>query len=118
MVNRICLRYMKSLVFALIFMMFLPSSVKSETTKIFNKKIPFSPGEKLTYRGAWGPIPAGEVTLEVLPKETINGMETYHFAMITKTNATVDLLYKIRERQDSYVAANMTRSVFYQKRTG
>ena len=115
MINRICLRYMKSLVFALIFMVFLPPSVRSETT--LNKKMPFSPGEKLTYRGAWGPLPAGEVTLEVLPKETFNGVETYHFAMITKTNGAVDLIYKIRERQDSYVDANMTRSIFYQKKT-
>ena len=117
MINRICLTYMKSLVFALIFLMFLPPSVSSETTKISTGGIPFSPGEKLTYRGAWGPIPAGEVTLEVLPKETINGIEAYHFAMTTKTNATVDLLYKIRERQDSYVDAGMTRSVLYKKRT-
>ena len=117
MINRICSTYMKSLVFALIFLMFLPPSVSSETTKISTGKIPFSPGEKLTYRGAWGPIPAGEVTLEVLPKETIDGIDAYHFAMITKTNATVDLLYKIRERQDSYVDANMTRSIFYKKRT-
>ena len=80
-------------------------------------KIPFHPGEKLTYEGTWGPIPAGEVTLEVLPKETIDGIETYHFAMTTKTNAAVDLLYKIRERQDSFVDTDMTHSIMYKKRT-
>ena len=69
----------------------------------------------MTYEGKWGVIPAGEVTLEVLPKETINGVEAYHFAMMTKTNAAVDLLYKIREREDSFVDVNMTRSILYKK---
>jgi hypothetical protein len=81
------------------------------------REIPFQPGEKLTYKGTWGIIPAGELTLEVLPKETINGVETYHFVMITKTSAVVDLIYKIRERQDSYVDTGMTHSIFYKKKT-
>lgn len=79
--------------------------------------IPFYPGEKLTYEGKWGPIPAGEVTLEVLPKETIGGIETYHLAMTTRTNAAVDLLYKIRERQDSFIDPGMTHSILYKQRT-
>jgi hypothetical protein len=80
-------------------------------------KVPFYPGERLIYRARWGVLRAGNVTLEVLPKETIDGIETYHFAMITKTNEAVDLLYKIRERQDSYVDANLIRSILYKKRT-
>ena len=55
--------------------------------------------------------------MEVLPKETIDGVEAYHFAMITKTNAGVDLLYKVRERQDSFVDSNMIHSILYKKRT-
>ena len=70
----------------------------------------------MTYEGKWGPIPAGEVTLEVLPKEMINGVAAYHFAMTTKTNAAVDLIYKIREREDSFVDSNLTRSILYKKR--
>jgi hypothetical protein len=80
------------------------------------KRIPFQLGEKLTYKGKWGEIPAGELTLEVLPKETVNGVEAYHVAMITKTNAVVDLIYKIRERQDSYIDTGMTHSIFYKKK--
>jgi len=82
-----------------------------------DKKVAFSPGERFVYRGRWGVLRAGEVTLEVLPKETINGLETYHFTMITKTNDVVDLLYKIRERQDSYIDANITHSILYKKKT-
>jgi hypothetical protein len=97
--------------------MLLPAFLIGGSARAMDKKIPFYPGEKLMYEGRWGIIPAGDVTLEVLPKEIIKGVETYHFSMITKTNAVVDLLYKIRERQDSYVDTGMTRSVFYKKRT-
>lgn len=78
---------------------------------------PFSPGEKLTYSGRWGMIPAGNVTLEVLPEETINGVISYHFAMTTKTNNAVDLIYKIRERQDSFVDMSRKHSTLYKRRT-
>jgi hypothetical protein len=81
------------------------------------KKLPFSPGEKLIYAGKWGPIPAGQVTLEVLPQKTLGGNEVYHFAMITETSRAVDLIYKVRERQDSFVDSQLTRSLHYSKRT-
>ena len=114
--GRIC-QSRERLIFSLMLVMLLPSSLLGGSARVTDRKIPFYPGEKLTYEGRWGIIPAGEVTLEVLPKETIQGVEAYHFAMITKTNAAVDLLYKIRERQDSYVGVDMTRSVLYKKRT-
>jgi hypothetical protein len=107
----------KSVILVLIPMMFLHFTLTSIGDKAADRKIPFEPGEKLKYEGKWGVIPAGEVTLEVLPQQTINGIEAYHFAMTTKTNEAVDLIYKIRERQDSYVDTGMTHSVFYKKKT-
>jgi hypothetical protein len=109
-------RYGKSVILALILILLPHSSSVSGSARVFNRKLPFSPGERLTYEGKWGVIPAGDVTLEVLPKETIDGVEAYHFAMFTKTNAAVDLIYKIREREDSYVDVNLTRSILYKKR--
>jgi hypothetical protein len=98
-------------------MMFLHFTLTSVGDKAPGRKIPFQPGEKLTYNGKWGIIPAGEIMMEVLPKQTINGIETYHFVMITKTNEAIDLIYKIRERQDSYVDTGMTHSILYKKKT-
>ncbi len=69
----------------------------------------------MTYRAKWGVIPAGELTLEVLPLETFNGLKVYHFAMITRTNSVVDRIYKVRERQDSYIDTGLTHSVLYKK---
>jgi hypothetical protein len=101
---------------ALIFTIVSSSSSIGGSMQSFDKKVPFALGERLIYRGRWGLLPAGDVTLEVLPKETIDGIEAYHFAMTTKTNAAVDLLYRIRERQDSYIDANITHSILYKKR--
>jgi hypothetical protein len=107
----------KSFILVLIPVMLLHFSLISVTDKAPDKKIPFQQGEKLMYQGKWGMIPAGEITLEVLPKQTINGVEAYHFVMTTKTNEAVDLIYKIRERQDSYVDTGLTHSVYYKKKT-
>ena len=110
-------RLTKSIILVLFPIIFLNFTLISVADKVpRGREIPFQPGEKLTYKGKWGAIPAGELTLEVLPKETVNSIEAYHFAMITKTNEVVDLIYKIRERQDSYIDTGMTHSVFYKKR--
>ena len=85
------------------------------SAKASDKKIPFYPGEKLTYQAKWGVIPAGEAVIKVLPMEKVDGIETYHFAMVTETNATIDLFYKIRERQDSYTDIDLTRTILYKK---
>ncbi len=77
----------------------------------------FRPGEKFTYRASWGMIPAGEAVIEVLPHKVYNGTRTHHFMMETKTNAALDLIYKIRERQDSYPDIGMTRTLYYTKKS-
>jgi hypothetical protein len=105
----------KYLVLAFILIILQHSSPLPGSTKSFDNHSLFRPGEKLMYRAKWHVIPAGELTLEVLPIENINGKKAYHFAMITKTNEVVDLVYKVRERQDSYVDINMTHSVLYKK---
>jgi hypothetical protein len=110
--------FTKSIILVLLPIMFFAFTSISFADKVLPRGgIPFLPGEKLTYKGTWGVIPAGELTLEVLPNETIKGIEAYHFVMITKTNSAVDLIYKIRDRQDSYIDIGMTHSIFYKKKT-
>ncbi len=77
---------------------------------------PFSPGEKLTFKLHWGIIPAGDVVLEVLPIETKNGIDSYHFSMTVKSTPFIDIFYKVRERIDSYVDLDMTHSLLYTKK--
>lgn len=86
-------------------------SVKAET-----KGAPFRPGEKFIYRASWGVVTAGDAVIEVLPYNTYKGFRTYHFMMETRTNAALDLIYKIRERQDSYPDVQMSRTLYYSKK--
>ncbi len=80
------------------------------------KDLPFQPGEKLTFQLRWTIIPAGESILEVLPMETINGNKIYHFLLRAESNAFVDVFYKVRDRIDAYVNADVTHSVLYKKK--
>ena len=80
------------------------------------RPIPFKPGEKLVYSLRWGPIPAGEAVLEVLPMETILGTQRRHFRMHAKTNSFVDIFYKVRDQVDAYTDQAMTHSVLYRKK--
>jgi hypothetical protein len=79
--------------------------------------LPFNNREKFVYTAKWGVIEAGEAVIETLPSEYVNGRRFFHFVMTTQTNGAVDRIYKIRERQDSYVDQNFTHSVQYEKRT-
>ena len=64
----------------------------------------------------WAFIPAGEVQLETLPFETVNGVKSYHFAMTAKTYPLIDPFYKVRDRIEAYADSEMTHSVLYKKR--
>jgi hypothetical protein len=79
------------------------------------KSIPFYPGEKLTFQVSWLSIPAGEAVLEILPFETINGVNSFHFSMTARTYEAIDFIYKIRDRMDSYADEGMTRSLLYKQ---
>jgi hypothetical protein len=110
--------FAKSVILVLLPPMFLAFTFVSVAEKVPpGRGFPFQPGEKLTYKGTWGIIPAGELTLEVLPQETIYGIDAHHFVMRTKTSKGVDLIYKVRERQDSYVDVAMIHSLFYKIKT-
>lgn len=77
--------------------------------------LPFTPGEKLKYALSWENIPAGELLLEIRPMATVNGSPAYHFVMTAKSNSTVDIFCKIRDRVDAFADTQMTRSVLYRK---
>ena len=103
------------LVFKFIVMAFMMILCFAENTKAVEKAFPFYPGEKLTFQVRWSFIPAGVVVIEVLPIETINGVKSYHFVMIAKTNPFIDLFCKVRDRIDAYTDIEMTHSILYKK---
>jgi hypothetical protein len=105
-------KFFAALLFLTLAVSFSPCSAKAAT-----KEVPFRPGEKFMYRASWGMITAGDAVIEVLPFKIYNGIRTYHFVMETRTNAALDLIYKIRERQDSYPDIHMSRTLYYSKKS-
>lgn len=79
-------------------------------------RMPFQPGEKLTFELKWTVIPAGTAVLEVRPMATIDGINTYHFVLEARTNRFLDAFYKVRDRIDAYAHLDMTASVLYIKK--
>ncbi len=90
--------------------------IPNENLFAFDNNLPFSPGEKLTFQLKWTIFPAGEATLEILPKETINGVQSYHFVLTAKSNSFIDHFYKVRDRIDAYADMEMLRTIFYKKK--
>jgi len=80
------------------------------------KALPFNTRERFVYKATWGGIEAGEAVIETLPSEYVNGRRLFHFAMTAQTSSTVDYIYKLRDRQDSYVDQDFTHSVQYEKK--
>ncbi len=84
-----------------------------QAEKTESARMPFAPGERLTFALSWSSIPAGEAVMEVLSMKTINGEPAYHFRLTAESNAFVDTFYKVRDRIDAFVAADMSRTVHF-----
>lgn len=82
-----------------------------------NPDTPFLPGERLTFHVRWGFIPAGGAVLEVLPPEVIDGRRVHRFGLSAFTNPGIDMFYKVRDRIDSYTDLDLTRTVYYTRKT-
>jgi hypothetical protein len=78
--------------------------------------MPFAPGERLRFHLRWTVVPAGKAIMEVLPMKTIDDTPVYHFRLTAKSNAFVDIFYKVRDRIDAYASADMTHAVRYYKK--
>jgi hypothetical protein len=94
----------------------MPQLCLGSTDSKANAQIPFAPGERLVFELRWAVVPAGKAVLQVMPMKTIDGSRAYHFRMTAETNAFVDMFYKIRDRIDSYVAADMSHAIHYRKK--
>ena len=90
--------------------------VCSQSAPATEEKFPFHPGERMVFEVKWAFIPAGEGVLVVKPIEDIGGIPSYHFVFTARTNEVVDLIYKVRDRVDSYVDTAMTHSILYKQR--
>ena len=100
----------------ILFLLLIEGTLAGALSIAIASEPPFDVGEKLTYQLKWGAIPAGEVNLEVLPNEIIDGKVGRHFRMTAKTNSFVDVFYRVRDKVDGYTDLPITRSLHYQKK--
>ena len=70
-------------------------------------------GEKMIFEVRWAFVVAGEATIQFIPGEKLNDMDINHYFFTARTSKYVDLLYKVRDRIDSYADKELTRSIYY-----
>ncbi|MBW2096769.1 MAG: DUF3108 domain-containing protein, partial [Deltaproteobacteria bacterium] len=102
---------------AFLLLLFIAAFGSWERAAASDCPFPFAPGEKLLYKVGWLSIPAGEMSLEVLPMKEIEGEQAYHFVMTTTTYSFVDLFYKLRQRIDAFTNKAVSHSLLYRKET-
>ena len=76
---------------------------------------PFGPGEKLRYLLRWGPIEVGEARFEVDGSDRFDphGLRLH---VTIASNAFADKFFKVRDVIESYVAADMSRSLHFRQK--
>ena len=84
---------------------------------VLNANFPFQEGEKLVYQAKWGFIPAGLVEMSVVSSRSEKGEDLLHFSMSARTSSQIDYIYPIRDLQNSYTDTDLTRTLYYEKRT-
>jgi hypothetical protein len=72
-------------------------------------------GERLEFKIKWSFIPAGTASMEVASIPPDIAVDANHFILKARTYPAIDLIYKFRERIDSYTNHSITRSIRYKK---
>eukprot|EP00828_Plagiopyla_frontata_P009604 TRINITY_DN14964_c0_g1_i2.p2 TRINITY_DN14964_c0_g1~~TRINITY_DN14964_c0_g1_i2.p2 ORF type:complete len:257 (-),score=101.12 TRINITY_DN14964_c0_g1_i2:2-772(-) len=78
-------------------------------------RVPFGPGERLTYAIYWTFVHAGDAVLEVMPDTELDGVPARHFKATAKTVPWVDKFYKVRDSMDAWTDAEVTHFLRYKK---
>jgi len=107
-------RIMSRLVYTIFFICFMPLTFWVSQAGA-EEHHPFQPGEKMHFVLKYGVIPAGTATLEVHDMDEIKDQEAYHFVLTARSNAFIDIFFKVRDRIDSYADVEMNHSLYYRK---
>jgi hypothetical protein len=92
----------------------------SAEEKVFTwRKVPnnaFKVGESIVYVVKYGVIPAGFATLQVRGTEQINGRPAYYVISKAYTNKAMDLVFKVRDKNETWIDTESISSVRYYQR--
>ena len=76
--------------------------------------VPFSAGERLSYRVLWGPADAATAHLEVVRQHSLHGHRAWHFQAKASTIKAARFLYALDDQFDSYSDVQAIASVQYE----
>ena len=77
--------------------------------------VPFGEGEYLVFAIQYGLIYAGDATLEVRADAELKGRQAYHLVSVARTNKTFDMVYKVRDKHESYMDMEHLYSLRFEK---
>ncbi len=94
-----------------------PDAVISPSTAPFSWRLrenkAFTSGESLVFAIKYGFITGGRATLEVRSTETVSGRTAFHIVSEAKTNSAVDVFFKVRDLNESWMDAGALCSLQY-----
>jgi len=76
----------------------------------------YGPGEKMTFSIDYGPINAGDGTLEVLGVMDFQGRTVYNIESRANSNRFFSSVYKVRDKVISYIDVETLVSLYFYKR--
>jgi len=84
-------------------------------TRKIDVSIPFKAGERLLYVIRYGIIRAGFSTLEVGEGPLVKGRRTWKIVSRAWSNKVMDILYKVRDRNESWIDAEGLYSLHFEQ---
>lgn len=76
----------------------------------------YGPGERMVFEISYGPVNAGEGTLETIGTVDHQGRTCYHVESTTNSNRFFSSIYKVRDRIVTYIDVNDLSSAYFYKR--
>ncbi len=86
-----------------------------ELVNLLPEVVPFGVGEKLTFAIQYGLIYAGDATLEIRNIAVLDSVKTYHVISTARTNRAFDLVFKVRDRHESFIDYDNLFSLRFEK---
>ncbi len=77
--------------------------------------VPFGEGEKFTFAIQYGLIYAGDATLEIRNISVIDSVRSYHIISTARTNRAFDIVFKVRDRVESFMDFDNLFSLRFEK---
>ena len=100
--------YSKKMMYVLLFTLLtslfvIPQSKTSEGEFRVLENKAFTEGEKLTFDVDYGFVTAGVAVMQIPRIKKISGREAYHITFEVNTVPSFDVLYKVRDRYETYI---------------